>query len=280
MLEATPNALDEPRRRRSTARRLAGLVLAVGAAGSLLTAGVALGANSTLSFSFRCDGQPVSNQCPKATRTTGKLSLLAQPDPLARARRIQFLFDNDFRFRPWVVPKCAPGQLASADMAQAITACGSTLIGTGTAAFGDPGGGGHVFGCVLLFNGTNDPSTRDPRILFYLRYLEEQSPNQLHCEDDPASNHGGDGTGVSPATLKTVAQGDYRTELDYPAPSFGFIPLGRLAFDLDAGTAANGYMKARCFDPDHVWNLRTKITYAVVGNPPETVSSTKTCKVG
>jgi hypothetical protein len=276
MLEGTPKALDGPRRRRGTARRLAGLVVAAGAAGTLLTAGVALGANSSLSFSFRCDGQPVPNQCPKATRTAGKLALLAQPDPLARARRIQFLFDNDFRFRPWVVPKCAPNQIASADMAQAIAACGPTLIGTGTAAFGDPGGGSHVFGCLLLFNGTNDPSTRDPRILFYLRYREEQSPNQLHCEDDPASNHGGDGTGVSPAILKTVAQGDYHTELDYPAPSFGFIPLGRLAFDLDA----DGYMRARCNDPDHVWNLRTKITFAVFGNPPETVNARKTCKVG
>jgi hypothetical protein len=284
MLKRTSQCPVGPLRKRGISRRIAGVVLTVGAAGFLVAAGIALGANSTVgftpttSFSFRCDGQPVPNQCPKVTRTTGKLTLLTQPDPFARVSRIRYLFDNDFRFRPWVVSKCAPNQLASADLAQAMATCGSKLIGTGRAAWGDPGGGSSVISCVLLFNGTNDPTTRDPRIVFYVRFQDFPSPDaQLTCED-PASNHRGDGTLVLPAVLRTVPQGDYRKELDLPVPSFGFIPLGRLSFDLEKNTGTDGYVKARCFDPDHVWNLRTKFTNK--DDTTRTVNDTKTCKVG
>jgi hypothetical protein len=276
MLEGRPKVQHGVVPRRGTARRIgATLVLAAAATGVLVAAGIALGANSTVGFSFRCSGQPASNQCPKATPATGKLSLLTQPDPLASAKRIQFLFDNDFRFRPWEAPKCNPNQLAFTDMAQAMANCGSSLVGTGRANFFNPGGGSALPYCVLLFNGTNDAASGDPRIVFYLRRFDPQV-EPVNCAN-PASNHGGDGTRFVPALLRTTPVGDYRTKLDFPL-GIGPVPLARLDFTLQKDTATSGYVKARCFDADHLWNISTKFTYR--DNTTQTVNSTKTCRLG
>jgi hypothetical protein len=263
---------------RAGARRTsAALVLTVGALVGLIAASIALGANSTVGFSFRCDGQPVPNQCPKATRATGKLTVSTHPDPLAGATRIRFLFDNDLRFRPWVVPKCSPSELASTDMAQAMAACGPELIGTGRANFFTPGQGDAVNSCILLFNGTNDAASGDPTIIFYYRLREDPlATPPLTCANR-ASNHEGDATRVAPSLLTTAPRGDYRTELDTPA-GISFAPMGKLAFGLKKNTATSGYVKARCFDADHVWNLSTTFDY--IHDATQTVNSVKACKAG
>jgi hypothetical protein len=54
--------------------------------------------------------------------------------------------------------------------------------------------------------------------------------------------------------------------------------MARLAFGLKKNTATDGYVKARCFDANHVWNLRTRFTYR--DDTTQTVNSRKTCRVG
>jgi hypothetical protein len=114
--------------------------------------------------------------------------------------------------------------------------------------------------------------------VLYSRYRDDPSPNPPLTCANPASNHEGDGTRLAAPVLRTIPQGDYRTELDLPSPDFGFVPMARLAFGLKKNTATDGYVKARCFDANHVWNLRTRFTYR--DDTTQTVNSRKTCRVG
>jgi len=56
------------------------------------------------------------------------------------------------------------------------------------------------------------------------------------------------------------------------------LPLTDLNFTLQKNTLLSGYVKARCADANHVWNLTGFFTYN--NNTTQTVNSTRTCAVG
>ena len=98
--------------------------------------------------------------------------------------------------------------------------------------------------------------------------------SSISCAN-PASNHGGNATTVLIGTLRTAPLGDYRRELDVPNISSNSpFPLTDLNFGLQKNTFTSGYVKARCFDANHVWNLTGYFTY---NNTTQTVNSTRTC---
>lgn len=255
------------------------VALALATVGSLVVAGIALAASSTSGFSFLCSGRTILNKCPQSTYTKGKLSIHTHtnyPNPgssVDKAKRIQVFFDNDFGFDPSVTPRCDPSELFNRDMSDAYDLCASKLIGTGRAQ--GVTAGGTINACMLLFNGPND-ANGDPTIDLYFR-AQVTNPSTITCED-PSSNHQGNTTIVLVGTLSTTPIGDYRRELDIPQLNTVVVPLSDLNFHLQKNTGTSGYVKARCFDADHVWNVTTFFTYS--NNTTQTVNSTRTCTVG
>jgi hypothetical protein len=257
-----------------------GSVLALAAIGALAVPGSALGAgSSTVSFSFRCSGQQFLNTCPQGAATKGLLSVHTHTNytnpgngnPGGATKRIQLFFDNDFFFDPSVTPRCDPNLLFNRDMAAAMMNCGSSLIGTGTAQA--ISGGGTINACMLLFNGPND-ANGDPTIDLYFR-SQASIPSSISCAN-PASNHAGNATTVLIGTLRTVPLGDYRRELDIPNISANSpFPVTDLNFGIQKNTLTSGYVKARCFDANHIWNITGFFTYN--NNTTQTVKSTRTC---
>src|SRR5262245_66561551 len=92
------------------------VVLFLAAAGALVAAGIALAsASSTSSFSMRCDGRAVPQNCPQNTYTKARLNIhthtnYTNPGNPAggKTKRIQIFFDNDFSFNPSATPRCDP----------------------------------------------------------------------------------------------------------------------------------------------------------------------------
>ena len=128
-------------------------------------------------------------------------------------------------------------------------------------------------GCLLLFNATDD-ANGDPRILLFAR-VQVSNPSSIDCAG-PAANHNGNTTVQLPATLRTTPLGDYRKELDIPnINSASPFPAADLNFSLQKNTLTSGYVKARCFDANRVWNVTGFFTYN--NNTTQTVNSTRTC---
>jgi hypothetical protein len=260
-----------------------GSVLALATIAVLAAQGSALGsANSTVSFSFFCSGQNFLNTCPQTTATKGRLAVHTHTNytnpgngnPGGATKRIQLFFDNDFFFDPSVAPRCDQSLLFGRDMADAMTNCGSSLIGTGRAQ-ATTNGGTTINACMLLFNGPND-ANGDPTIDLYFR-AQTGNPSSIGCAN-PASNHQGNVTIVLVGTLRTIPVGDYRRELDIPnITSSSLFPISDLNFTLQKNTLLSGYVKARCFDANRVWNVTGFFTYN--DNTAQTINSTRTCTV-
>lgn len=259
-------------------RKRSALVLALAIAGALVVAGIALAAaSSTSSFSIRCDGQAVPQRCPKNTFTKARLNIHTHTNytnPGAadggKTKRIQIFFDDDFRFDPSVTPRCDHNQLFAKDMAGAMAACEASILGRGT---GQAIAGSSTLNfCALLFNATND-ANGDPRVALYFR-----GPN-TSCAD-PVNNHEGSTTVVLLGTLRTTPIGDYRREIDIP--NIHTVPLAvtdlNLNFTTNSDGITSGYVRARCFDANRVWNVITFFTYN--NNTTQTVNSTRNCTVG
>jgi hypothetical protein len=155
-------------------------------------------------------------------------------------------------------------------MKQAMAACGSKLVGTGTAQ-ANLSSPGDINGCVLVFNaqdGNPDVAGNQPGVLLFTRL---KVPGSFSCAN-PASNQGGTTSVLLQGALKG-ASGDFGTQLDV-----NHIPQALPLSDFQTTIKRGSYVSARCHDVNKVWNLRTKFTYT---NPSgtQTVNASQTCQV-
>jgi ABC-type transport system substrate-binding protein len=113
-------------------KRRSAVVLALAAAGALVTAGVALAAaSSTVTLNF------TPSNLPTTTFQSGKLGVHTHTNytnpgnanPGGATQRAQLFFDDDFKINTGATPLCTP---SGGDMANAMSECGSSLIGMGT----------------------------------------------------------------------------------------------------------------------------------------------------
>lgn len=166
-------------------------------------------------------------------------------------REVQLYFDDDFKFDPKAVPKCSVAQISgNVTMSQAMAACGSSKIGSGTVdSLGV--GGGDVPVCALLFNGKAQKGR--PSVLLLARAFLS-TPRDC---SDPAHNDGGQ-VSVQFIGVLRAARGDYGTVLDFDhIDSISPIPLT----SYDVALQRKGYLGARCHDRNRTWNMRMKFTY-------------------
>jgi hypothetical protein len=251
-------------------RRLAAiLVLAV--AGALSVAGIAFAAiSSTSQLKFTPSNVPTS------TFQNGGLNLHTHTnysDPNTQfTDKAQLNFDNDIKVNTSAVGKCTKSSIAGTKtMAQAMAACGSKLIGTGTATA--QAGANVVHACVLVFNGSGTGG----HVLLFTR-ANAAPPFTMTCSN-PSSNTQGN--------TNVLLDGAYTTNPSSLGGDFSggkqllfsgihaASPLPLTDFNVTVGKPTVGnYVSARCHDGDHKWNLKTKFTY---NSGTQTVSSSQTC---
>jgi len=211
--------------------------------------------------------------------------------------RARLFFDKNITFSPNVVPKCATAAVSgNITMKQAMTACGTKLVGTGTAK-ANLASPGDIGGCVLAFNAA-DASTAagaQPGILLFTRL---QIPGAINCAN-PATNQNGNGSILLSAPLATnpasTTPGGALTPAYYQGGKwldFNNIPqTAPLSdFNVQTGKGAPGtnltgakanYIKAKCTSraglgtPAKKFVLRTIFKYTT-GSPTEQVVNYKT----
>ena len=276
-------------------RRLT-VVLALAAAAALGSVGVsqAINANSTETFSISpktglgSTGKPVkltvhthTNYSVSGTKTT----------------RARLFFDKNILFNPSAVPKCTTSSVSgNITMQQAMAACGSKLVGTGTAQ-ANLSSPGDVHGCVLVFNAVDgNPSVggNQPGVLLFTRL---QVPGTISCAN-AASNMSGNATVLLQAPLATnpasTTPGGSLPAAYYQGGKwldFNNIPQTLPLSDFNVqtgkgapqtnltGTKAN-YVKAKCTarsglgSPTKKWVMRTIFKYNS-GTPLEQVVNSK-----
>lgn len=280
-----------------TKRRLTA-VFAVATAVALGAVGVAqaINANSTVSFNFTKVPAGTIGTTPKP----GKLNVHTHTNYTAggtTTTRARLFFDKNILFNPNAVPKCATsGVSGDKTMKQAMAACKTKLVGTGTAQanFITPG---DIKGCVLAFNaqdGNPNVGGNQPGILLFTRL---QVPGNINCSN-PANNQNGNGSILLQAPLATNPA---KTTPGGPLPAafykggkwldFNNIPQTAPLSDFNVntgkgapgtsltGTKAN-YIKAKCTSrtglgsPNKKWVMRTIFKYNS-GSPLEQVVNSK-----
>ena len=275
-------------------RRLT-VVVALAAATALGAVGVALGAaaHSTVSFSVApktglgATGKPV-----KLTVHTHTNYPDVGPTKTTRA---QLYFDKNIVFNPSAMPKCAATSVSgNITMAQAMAACGTKLVGTGTAQANFVAAG-DVKGCVLAFNALDADSSKSgnqPGILLYTR-LKLPPVGTFNCAN-PSSNGGGDvpvllkaplagnPTSTNPGGTLPAANFSGGKWLDFnnipqnlPLSDFN-VQTGKGAAGTNlTGTKAN-YIRAKCTSRagKKNWKMRTIFTYNQGSPLKQAVNST------
>jgi hypothetical protein len=201
-----------------------------------------------------------------------------------KTTRAQLYFDKNISFNLNAVPKCNSSSISgNITMQQAMAACKTRLIGTGTAQANlvNPS---DVKGCVLAFNATDaNPSVggNQPGILLFTRL---QVPGSFSCAN-AATNQGGNTSILLQAPLATnpkkTSPGGTLTAAYYKGGKwldFANIPQALPLADFNVqtgkgapqtaltGTKAN-YIKAKCTSrpglgsPAKKWVMRTVFTY-------------------
>jgi hypothetical protein len=252
-------------------KRRVAAVLALATAVSLAVAGVAYAAiSSTVSLKF------TPSNLPTTTFANGSLNVHTHTNysdvGSQYTDQAQLNFDNDIKVNTSAKPKCNKANISGTKtMAQAMTACGSSLIGTGTATAA--AGANTVHACVLAFNGSGTGG----HVLLFTR-ANAAPPFTITCSN-PSSNTQGntnvllDGAlSTNPSSLGSdYAGGKQLKFVGIHAAS----PLPLTDFNVTVGKpSAPTYASARCHDSDHKLNLKTKFTYS---SGTQTVSSSQTC---
>jgi hypothetical protein len=254
-------------------RRRSAVIFALAAAGALTVAGIAFAApTSTFSFKFS------PSTAPKTTFKAGSLftdleTHYTNPgnnNPGGAVERTQIYLDKNFKINTNAAAKCASSKLAGKTMKQAMAACGSALVGTGTAT-ATANGLFEIHGCVLLFNG-KPTSTGLPTLNVFTR-VQAANPSTISCTN-PSNNNQGNATVLLTGVLRS-ATSPYGKVLDVnhitQAASF---PLEVFKTTIKKGN----YISARCAAADHLWRMKTTWTYN--DNTKKTVSKTQQCTVG
>jgi len=246
-------------------KRLA-LILGLTGAGVWALSGVALATSSTSTFEF------TPSTVPKEVYKSGKLAVHTHTTYTSAGQktdRAQLDFDNDLRIRTSGIPQCNKSSIAgNVTMAQAMSACATAKLGSGT-ALANAASPGDTQACVLAFNG--QPSSGRPTLLLFTRvFVTGQTRN---CSN-PAGNTSGFTTVLLEGVIRS-ATGDFGSQLDVNhITSVAALPLS----DFRVSVKRGGYVSARCQDANRQWNLNTTFTYA---NPSasQTVTDAQTCQV-
>jgi hypothetical protein len=211
---------------------------------------------------------------PEDDFSAGALDLLLRTGAThdTRTTRIEFDFDDHFRFATDAVPTCNPDDLVGQiDMAEAMQRCGSAKVGTGT---GEGALGTAIFnGCVLVFNGT--PSDDGlPTVLLFIR--ADPSPPTIDCSN-PDSNHNGHYTLLWQGSLAYAPDGSGHGSV---------LTLRHLArpvqiTDLNLTLGNGDYVSARCDSQDaqEGWQLQTQLSY-LKPRSVQTMHSIQPCVAG
>jgi len=257
-------------------RRFA-VILALAAAGALAVAGVALAAaTSTVTLNFAPSNLPATTfQSGKITvHTHTNYTNPGNANPGGATKRAQLYFDDDFKVNATATPLCTP---SGGDMANAMTECSGSLIGTGTAT-ASAHGAFVIHGCVLAFNGKKDAAGHNTVVLF--TRVNVTNPSTITC-GSPATNHQGNTTVILKGILTnntTVGGADLvgGKQLDFNnITSVAAFPLT----DFNVGVQKGNYIQARCADAPtsgaQRLNLQTKFTYN--NSTTQIVNANKVC---
>jgi hypothetical protein len=283
-----------------TKRRLAAIV-ALATATALGTVGVAqaINANSTVTLNF-------TKTPPGAVGGTfkqGKINVHTHTNYTqsgTTTTRARLFFDKNFTFSPTAVPKCNTAQVSgNITMKQAMTACSTKLVGTGTAQanLATPG---DIKGCVLAFNATDGSASKpgnQPGILLFTRL---QIPGNINCAN-PANNQNGNGSILLQAPLATnpasttpggpLLASHYQggkwldfANIPQTAPLSDFnVTVGKGAPGTNLAGAKGNYVRAKCTSraglgtPAKKWVLRTIFHYNSGTPNQQVVNSKKAC---
>jgi hypothetical protein len=254
----------------------------------------AINANSTATIA-------VSPTNPGGTFKPSKLTLHTHTNYSVagtKTTRARLFFDKNLQFNLGAMPTCPTASVSgSITMKQAMAACGTKLVGTGTAK-ADLASPGDTNGCVLAFNAQDANPTvagNQPGILLFTRL---QVPGTINCAS-PATNQNGNGSVLLQAPLATnpasttpggalpAAYYQGGKWLDFnnipqtiPLSDFN-VAVGKGAPSTNlTGTKAN-YIKAKCTSrsglgsPAKKWVLRTIFKYSS-GSPLEQAVNSKT----
>jgi hypothetical protein len=243
-------------------RRRSAVILALGLAGALAVAGIALAANvSTLDFKF------TDSKVPKNNFEKGKLFVhvttldaanpAAQPVPTTN---VNLDIDDDIKFKPGVVPQCTTS-LAGTTTGQARNGpCANSLVGKGeaTARFSS---GPDAPACVSDFRGPTS-GAGNPTILLHTR-----------LGATPPACTGGSLTIVLTGELRSSnLGGDFGKELNVPVP-----PTGAALIDFESTIKKGKFVAARCHDGNKRWNMRAEFDYSGT-EPTDNVSDKQRCR--
>jgi len=261
-------------------KRRSAVILALAMAGVLAVAGVALAAaTSTVSLNF------APSTLPSTTFKSGKITVHTHTNytnpgnsnPGGATERAQLYFDDDFKVNTGATPLCTP---TGGDMANAMSECGSSLIGTGTAT-ASANGAFVIHGCVLAFNGKKNAAGNNTVVLF--TRVSVTNPSLMTC-GSPATNHQGNTTVLLKGVLTnntSVGGADLigGKQLDFNhITSVAAFPLT----DFNVSVQKGNYIQARCHDAAtngaRRLNLQTKFTYN--NSTTQIVNANKTCTVG
>ncbi len=251
-------------------KRTLGVVLALAAAGALAAVGIALAANATSTVSFKFTKVP-----PGAlgkTFKSGKLNVHTHTiytAPKTDTKRGQLYFDNDIKFNPGAAPTCTK-DLSGKTMKAAMAACGSALVGKGTAQ-ANLTSPGDIHACVLAFNtkiGTK------PGIELFAR---AQAPGTISCTS-PATNTSGNATillqapfGANPLSLGPDYKGGKWLDFNGSA-----IPSATPLSDFNVTIQKGSYVQAKCGDSNKLLNMKTVFTYTTANDPNPPIQTTQT----
>ncbi len=252
-------------------KRRSAAIIALAVAGALSVAGIALAAtSSTVSFKFS------PNKVSKTTPKAGKINLHTHTNYADTSSnytdRAQLYFDSDFKVNTSTLGKCNKTSISGTKtMKQAMAACGSKLIGTGTATAA--AGGNVVHACVLAFNGSGSGG----HVLLFTR-ANVAPPFSINCSS-PKTNTAGNTNVLLDGALKAAGKAGYGKLLDFnhihdasalPLTDFN-VTVGKQA----SAPNASKWISAKCSHSNKTWKLQTKFTYD--SGSPQTVNSTQKC---
>ncbi len=255
-------------------RRRLIVVLSLAAVGALAVAGIAMAAvNSTATFKFS------PNTVPKTSFRTGKINIhthTTYSDVSSQyTDRTQLYLDSDFKVNPNALGKCNKSSISGTkSMAQAMAACGSKLIGKGTATAA--AGTNVVHGCVLAFNGSGTGG----HVLLFTR-ANAAPPFSINCSN-PKTNTAGNTNVLLDGALKPANKSGYGKQLDFNH-IHAASPLPLTDFNVTVGKGVPGannvknWISARCSHATKTWKLQTKFTYNA---GTQTKNATQKCTVG
>jgi len=253
-------------------RKRSAVLLALAAVGVIAVAGIAIAApTSSFTFSFAPSNVPAATYQNGALSTDLKTTYTnpGNNNPGGAVERTQIYLEKNWKINPAAATKCSSSQLSGKTMAQAMAACKTALVGTGTAT-ATANGLFTINGCVLLFNG--QPQSGLPTLKVFTR-VQASNPSNITC-GSPATNNQGNATVLLNGVFKP-ATGLYSKVLDVDhitqAASF---PLTEFKTTVKHGS----YASARCAAVDHLWHMQVTWTYN--NATKKTVSKTQQCTVG